>query len=576
MSAFSNSESTNGLHVKLWRGERMCLVGIDVDEPEGDFVGFAIEVQSPGSPEFRPLRNRLNFSYDRPTSEAVNGNRQYPSTEAPFQRFRWIHFPYEPLGGRYAYRVTKMHMPRNGPLVPGTSQTLDIALDPTTYDDFLDVGFTRNFASSQAYAETFKNNDRIIPADANQGLEFQKVPGRVYQWLGFEAYDLIFQMLDEAVQDRSLTLDVLAYDLNEPDIIERLERLGNRLRIAIDDSGDHAAATSAETKAAVRLARSAGSERVRRMHFEHLQHNKVFIAKRDGKPFKTLHGSTNFSFRGIYIQANNVLVFRAAGVPQLFARMFDLAFDDPASFGADPISAQWHLVNDAGKPPVHFCFSPHRSASLSLNPVGGAIDQATSSVLYSIAFLSQIRSGPLRQAIDRLMHKTVFSYGIVNSTGNLEVRKPDSSIGLVDFSFLAEKAPEPFKSEWSGGKGINIHHKFVVTDFSLPTAKLFTGSSNLSPSGETGNGDNLVMIEDRRVATAYAIEALRMFDHLHFRSRMQEALARKAGTRSGASRLASHSLTLRKPTAISGEPAWFADYYTMNTQRERDRHLFSI
>jgi phosphatidylserine/phosphatidylglycerophosphate/cardiolipin synthase-like enzyme len=312
------------------------------------------------------------------------------------------------------------------------------------------------------------------------------------------------------------------------------------------------------------------------MHFEHLQHNKVFIAKREGKPFKALHGSTNFSFRGIYIQANNVLVFRAAGVPQLFARMFDLAFNDPAAFGADPISAQWHLVSEAGKPPVHFCFSPHRSASLSLNPVGGAIDQATSSVLYSIAFLSQIRSGPLRQAIDRLMHKTVFSYGIVNTTGNLEVRKPDGSVGLVDFAYLADKAPEPFRSEWSGGKGINIHHKFVVTDFSLPTAKVFSGSSNLSPSGETGNGDNLVMIEDSRVATAYAIEALRMFDHLHFRSRMQDALASNTTKRSGASKAASRSLTLRKPTAIGGEPAWFAEYYTMNTQREHDRKLFSV
>jgi phosphatidylserine/phosphatidylglycerophosphate/cardiolipin synthase-like enzyme len=69
----------------------------------------------------------------------------------------------------------------------------------------------------------------------------------------------------------------------------------------------------------------------------------------------------------------------------------------------------------------------------------------------------------------------------------------------------------PFAAEWSGGKGINIHHKFVVTDFNLPTAKVYTGSSNLSVTAETKNGDNLVMIEDCRVATGYAIEALRVF-----------------------------------------------------------------
>jgi hypothetical protein len=28
---FSNQDSKSGLSVKLWRGERMCLVGMDVD-----------------------------------------------------------------------------------------------------------------------------------------------------------------------------------------------------------------------------------------------------------------------------------------------------------------------------------------------------------------------------------------------------------------------------------------------------------------------------------------------------------------------------------------------------------------
>ena len=105
------------------------------------------------------------------------------------------------------------------------------------------------------------------------------------------------------------------------------------------------------------------------------------------------------------------------------------------------------------------------------------------------------------------------------------MKKPDGSFGLVDFNYLAEVTPMPFKAEWSGGKGIHEHHKFVVTDFSLPTARVFTGSSNLSPSGEAKNGDNLVMIEDPRVATSYAIEALRVFDHLHFRSVMSDAFA---------------------------------------------------
>src|SRR5262245_49636943 len=89
----------------------MCLIGMDVPDPEPDLVGFSIEVKSPGSASFIPLRNRLNFSYEQPVAVAVNGYRNFLSTRAPFQKFPWIHFPYEPKGGTYRYRVTKRHMP---------------------------------------------------------------------------------------------------------------------------------------------------------------------------------------------------------------------------------------------------------------------------------------------------------------------------------------------------------------------------------------------------------------------------------------------------------------------------------
>jgi hypothetical protein len=570
MDDFTNSTEHNGFRVKLWRGERMCLIGMDVDAPEPDLVGFAIEVQRPGGNAFMPLRNRLNFSYDAPIDVAVNGSANYPSTDAPFQKFRWVHFPYEPMGGRYVYRVTKKHMAVDGKPTDGDALTLDIPLDPATYADFLDVGFTRNFASSQAYADTFGNNPKIIPASAKDGLTFTKIPGNVYEWLGFEAYDLIMGFLKEAAGDPTIELDCFAYDLNEPDVVGLLEQVGPRLRAIIDDSAAHGDPASAESQASARLLTSAGAGRVKRMHFQSLQHNKVLIAKRGGAAFKVLMGSTNFSFRALYIQANNALVFQDADAAALFERAFELAFTDPAHFASDPISTQWHLVQSAGKPALHFCFSPHASSDLSLTPVGGAIDQASSSVFFSIAFLDQIKAGPVREAIDRLMTKSVFSYGIVDKATGLDVKKPDGSIATVDFAYLANNAPEPFKSEWSGGAGIHQHDKFVVTDFNLPTARVFTGSSNLSPSGEQGNGDNLVMIADPKVATSYAIEALRVFDHLHFRSVMQAAHASGGGGPQ-----TTKALTLKKPTAISGEPAWFERYYQAGSQLETDRTLFA-
>ncbi|MGZ5274339.1 MAG: hypothetical protein ACXWCU_00360 [Caldimonas sp.] len=188
-------------------------------------------------------------------------------------------------------------------------------------------------------------------------------------------------------------------------------------------------------------------------------------------------------------------------------------------------------------------------------------------MFYAVAFLNQIRSGPTKEAFDRLIARPIFSYGLSDEAGGMAIKKRDGSVGLVDFAYLAKNAPEPFKTEWCGGQGINVHHKFVITDFNLPTAKVFTGSSNLAPSGESGNGDHLLMIEDRKIATACAIEALRVFDHLHFRRTMKDAFAMKAAGQSDA-------LTLKKPTAISGKPAWFVGYYRADSQKLKDRKLF--
>lgn len=566
----ANIATKNGFHARLWRGERMCMIGMDVDNPEPDFVGFAIEVKRPGAAQFTPLRNRLAFDY--PAGATVNGDKQFASTGAPFQKFRWVHFPYDPQPGTYRYRITKLHMPQDMVLKAGTQLILDIDLDPVTWPGFLDIGFTRNFASSQAYQDKFGGRTDILPARADDGIDFVRPAGteELYRWLGFEAVEIIDGLLDEIVADPALSLDLFAYDLNLGPMVAKLEAIGGRLRAIIDDSDSHAAPTTSESKAALRLAASAGAPNVRRTHFSGLQHHKVLIVKRGGKAERVLTGSTNFSYRGFYIQANNALLFSDEQMAGLFAQAFDQAFADPGGFSASPLAKKWHLIETAGRPTVHLCLSPHTDSDLSLSPVGAAIDQATSSALYSIAFLNNTKTGPVRSALDRLIDRPLFSYGVVDTKGKMKVMKPDGSVGLVDFAYLARNAPQPFKSEWSAGKGINIHNKFVVTDFNLPTAKVFTGSSNLSPSGEKGNGDHLLMIEDQAVATAYAIDAVLLFDHLHFRSAMQTA-----GTPHPIVGAAPPKpLTLAKPQAISGKPAWFARYYVPDSQYSRDRLLF--
>jgi len=117
------------------------------------------------------------------------------------------------------------------------------------------------------------------------------------------------------------------------------------------------------------------------------------------------------------------------------------------------------------------------------------------------------------------MQRSLFSYGVAQRTSGLAVQKPNGDVALLEFAYLAENAAEPFKSEWSGNTtqlSQMVHQKFVLTDFNGARPTVFTGSSNMA-QGE--NGDHLIRIEDRKIAIAYAIEALKLFDHFHFRVR---------------------------------------------------------
>jgi phosphatidylserine/phosphatidylglycerophosphate/cardiolipin synthase-like enzyme len=147
--------------------------------------------------------------------------------------------------------------------------------------------------------------------------------------------------------------------------------------------------------------------------------------------------------------------------------------------------------------------------------------------------------------------------------GGLDVQLPDGTVAPVYPSQLAGKdVPEPFKSEPSGGKGIRMHHKFVVVDFDRPTARVYLGSYNFSIAADTTNGENLVLIRDRRIAVSYMVQALSLFDHYYFRVLQKTAKKRKK------------KLELALPPRKAGERAWWAEDYT-DPRKIRDRELFS-
>lgn len=568
--------------LKVHRGDGMVLLAMNWRNgmPPDDFVGFAIEYKEPKSDRFWPVKNRIGF----PGQRKKPSDPMISSLEAPIQKFRWVHFPYNAdKDGEFLYRITPVFMDKQGTLSSGEPQDVTIALMRETIPGKLNVAFTRGYISSQAFVERFAPDRKLstlIPDNAKDGLKFKathKNAAKAHEWMGFEARMSVLEVLDEAIEAKA-NVRVIAYDLNLPEVLTRLEKIGKKLKVIIDDStakgGGHKDPKSPESIAAKRLTKTAGKANVKRQHMADLQHHKSIAVEGLNK---VVYGSTNFTWRGVYVQSNNAVVVRSKKAVDDYFKAFDSYFNAarPDDFRKARPSGSWFNLGITGLD-AKVGFSPHSRKNGLLASVGRDIGKAKSSVLFSLAFLGQMKKGPIGPALGRaIKSKTVHALGIADArvkAGNLgvTVMTSDNKRRVVRASALTGNVPAPFSTEptgLSGGsgqhRGTRMHHKFVVLDFDTDDARVYVGSYNFSEAADFDNGENLMLIKDRTVATSYMIEALRIYDHYRFRVAREDAGSR-------GQKVIELKLPPRKP---SEKPWWRKDWD--DPIRRRDRELFA-
>lgn len=346
-----------------------------------------------------------------PGEAAHTGPDDHSSRLSPIQRFRWIHFPYNiDTPGYFRYRITPAFMTGEGDsaesLSYGEPQEVKVSLIAETYPDQMNIAFTRGFVSSKAFVKKYGTDGgigSILPAKADDGLEFKpqdpELEEKALSWMGFEARQTILSALDAAIEDTTAQVRVLAYDFNDPEIVLRLQKVGKRLKIIIDDSSSHEKPEDAESKAAAMLEKTAGKSNVQRQHMGGLQHNKVLVV--DGaKTQIAIGGSTNFSWRGLYVQNNNLVALQGSRPVKVFMTAFDNYFAHPNDTDGfyKTESAEW---NDLGLGiDAQVTFSPHSSKSGTLDGIAADIQGTESSLFYSLAFLYET-PGTIREAIEK-------------------------------------------------------------------------------------------------------------------------------------------------------------------------------
>ncbi len=634
----SISNDNGALSVRAYIGDAKTLLAfnlknkIDVKK----LAGFIIQVQAGA---LNPYYILNNLQFETPGDHAQDPTLPANSSfNAPIHKFRWLHVPgsahqgTQPFFGEYIYTVTPRYFDQNASLLPfdaARSVAVHVNVGPFAARA-LELGFTRGFTQSQAFVRHFgrtalirpKGDDLLFDTSAESGVNAEGVHYTYrdeYDWLGFTARQKIFAVLQDVVANTALFLDVFAYDLNEPDVMQLLLTLAKqgRVRVILDNAALHHAGTktapAAKAGAKTKKKKGPPSEdqfeklftqaagagaAIRRGKFDRYSHDKVFIVKTGQTPataVRVLTGSTNFSVTGLYVNSNHVIAFNDGDAAGEYAKVFEEAWTDQVNakaFRTSSFANETFSPSSSQLPPIEITFSPHTApeAGRVLDAVAARIKAegqkgtTVGSVLFAVMEMDNGTS-PVYQALKSLHANTdIFSYGISDNPGGIFLYRPESTQGvLVTGKPINTVLPPPFNQVPNVGLGHQVHHKFVVCGFGGSDPVVYCGSSNLASGGEQMNGDNLLAIHDEDVATAFALEALALVDHFDFLDRMATGAKTKSKKTTGKKAPA----TKTPPPAskqqgaldagwfLSTTDTWAARYYDSKDLRSIDRQLFA-
>jgi len=608
-------KSGGGLSVRAYIGDAKTLLAFNVEKKANvrNLAGFTIQVQA-GT--LKPYYILNNLQFEKPADHAQDPTLPANSSfNAPIHKFRWLHVPgtahqgTQPFFGRYIYTVTPRYFDRKNSLQPfDATRSISVEVDVAPFAaKALGLGFTRGFTQSQAFVRHFgrdalirpKGGDLLFDTSEESGVNAEGVRYTYrdqYDWLGFTARRKIFDLVEEIVANKTLLLDLFAYDLNEPDLIGLLLALAKqgRIRIILDNASLHHAGNGATKSPAedqferlFKKAANAGAE-IRRGKFARYSHDKIFIVRTGpgaDAAVRVLTGSTNFSVTGLYVNSNHVITFDDVEVAREYAAVFQEAWTDGVSapaFRKSSFANGAFSPSSTELPKIDITFSPHTPAEADrvLGVVADRINREATkgttggSVLFAVMEMDNGIS-PVYQALKALHANTdIFSYGISDNPGGIFLYRPQSTEGvLVTGKPVNTILPPPFNQVPNVGLGHQVHHKFVVCGFAGDDPVVYCGSSNLASGGEQANGDNLLAIHDEDVATVFALEALALVDHFDFLDRLSAGKKAKG--------------TKPKPTAAKAQAAvqagwflsttdgWAEKYYDPKDLRSIDRQLFA-
>ncbi|MDJ0823494.1 MAG: phospholipase D-like domain-containing protein, partial [Paracoccaceae bacterium] len=472
-------------------------------------LGFAIRRRDPDR-SLSWLKTALRF-----VGEKVTRGRLYDSDVAPIQSMVWSDFGLSddtgevglPSGSRFTYEIFAVRGTTEAPEIDN-SQSVRISINTEPEHDHgpnePEVHFNRGLSDMQEYEQLFGEGHQ--PDDDPAAMA----------WLARDLEKEIVAFIQEVIDDPSLKLDVAAYHLDSPAVLEALEKVGKRLCISLDWGPEEREDKPGPNMPAYKALKKAGASVHQREHVS-ISHNKYMVIKsEDGTGKAVLTGSTNFTTGGISTQSNQSVIFRNPDLAAAYLKDFERVLKDDNE-GLRKDDAKGTKVGDA----LEVYFSPHSSKDRpDLERMAELAKGAKSSRLFMTFRMTD------SDLISAMLEDNLPVFGVADRA----YHGGDDSGDRLIFKEAHSAAPRiaacnaPLDDEPDEGallrelkrEGYNpiVHHKILLLDWDTPDCVVVTGSANYSTNSTQHNDENSVIIHgNQRLAEEYMVEFCRLFTH---------------------------------------------------------------
>ncbi len=532
-------------------------------------MGFAIYRMDESGKEF-VLPNKAVF-------KTPIDSKDKSSAKFPIQKFYWKDVYARPhaeeTGNRmYHYRIVPMQgQPGNfvpmEEFAPLITNQVEIS---SNAGDNVKAYFNRGLISTQKVAN-YVNGNLDVKNLLDLAADYQG-DSSLRDSLSGDMVEALVDFLDRAKDSGRIYAGL--YELNDPQLKEKLKGLGSKLSIILSNSVEkkndtsrpkyknrkgedvfHQITLDANEEIRNELKELGAETHARVMPNSHIGHNKFLVyVDQFEVPKAVLFGSTNWTSSGLCTQTNNTLIIdNEALAKRYFAYWKEMKADTIAANGdkkklQSKVFRTWNSKGEVipiGSSSLSSWFSPNTpNARVSgksneqrpsdMEEIVKLINRAKHSILF-LAFypgspsIANWTAEALRNKPDLFVRGMVtnnsasegFYYGLMGGTPPKRVKgvpvKEDYRVGAAD-SFNGTKIPEGWRKEFLNAGFAIIHDKVMVIDPFSEDCVVIMGSHNLGHKASYDNDENLAIIQgNKKLAQAYMTHVLDIYEHFSFR-----------------------------------------------------------